>query len=79
MSASGRDEPLTSYLMYKASLQSEDVELGKGPYIVRTFWHTDRDSCGVPGLHMSELRERRDLALRLCNGGTKHRKQEASH
>lgn len=31
MSESGRDEPVTRYLMYKAGIQSQDVELGKNP------------------------------------------------
>lgn len=30
MSDSGRDEPVTRYLMYKAGLQSGDMDLGKG-------------------------------------------------
>jgi hypothetical protein len=29
MSDTGRDEPVTRYLMYKASLQDGDVELGE--------------------------------------------------
>jgi len=29
MSDSGRDEPVTRYLMYKAGLQSGDMDLGK--------------------------------------------------
>jgi hypothetical protein len=31
MSDSGRDEPVTRYLMYKVGLRSGDVELGKSP------------------------------------------------
>lgn len=31
MSDSGRDEPVTRYLMYKSSLQTEDTDLGERP------------------------------------------------
>jgi hypothetical protein len=56
MSESGRDEPVTRYLMYKAGLQSGNTELGTGPGLIRTQEIADHDSRRVLRLHMSELR-----------------------
>lgn len=78
MSESGKDEPVTRYLMYKSGLRGGDTELGMSLYSVIATC-TDSNSCRMPGAHMSKLCKRCDLALCLCYGSTEHRGQETSH
>jgi hypothetical protein len=78
MPETGRDEPVTRYLMYKLGIRSGDSEFGKDTFRYKAL-EADVSSCGVPRSCLSKFIERRHTSLRMCTGSAEYWQQKASY